>query len=132
MKFGQLIEYSVRNIFLKKSCRKWGSKTSSRHLLSSKKALYQVKAKVVSALVLIYIGTPRLAHTIKSWRFRLLIQRYGKFRFFNKGTRASFSLTFCICFSCCILLTDRIHYLVVIASWDNGQYVRCNYLLSSP
>ena len=30
MEFGQLIEHNVRNIFLRKSCRKWGGETSSR------------------------------------------------------------------------------------------------------
>ena len=29
MKFGQLIEYNKRNIFLQKLCRKWGKKTTS-------------------------------------------------------------------------------------------------------
>ena len=32
LKFGQLIEYNNRNIFLQKSCRKWGRETSSRPL----------------------------------------------------------------------------------------------------
>ena len=32
MKFGQLIEYDVTNIFLPKSCRKWGMETSSRRI----------------------------------------------------------------------------------------------------
>ena len=33
MKFGQLIEYNKRNIFLQKLCRKWGKETSFRPLL---------------------------------------------------------------------------------------------------
>ena len=32
MKFGQLIEYNKRNIFLQKLCGKWGRETSSRPL----------------------------------------------------------------------------------------------------
>ena len=32
MKFGQLIEYNKRNIFLQKLCRKWGKETSSKPL----------------------------------------------------------------------------------------------------
>ena len=43
-KIGQVIEYNKRNIFPQKSCRKWGRETSSRPLLSFKKALYEVKA----------------------------------------------------------------------------------------
>ena len=30
MKFGQLIEYKIRNIFLENSCKQWGNETSSR------------------------------------------------------------------------------------------------------
>ena len=33
IKFGQSIQYNMRNIFLQKSCRKWGRGTSSRPLL---------------------------------------------------------------------------------------------------
>ena len=43
MKFGQLIKYNVRNIFLKKSGRKSSRKASFRTLLL-KEALYKVKA----------------------------------------------------------------------------------------
>ena len=32
MKFGQLIAYNKRNIFIPKLCRKWGKETSSRPL----------------------------------------------------------------------------------------------------
>ena len=32
MKFGELIEYNKRNIFLQKLCRKWGRETSSKPL----------------------------------------------------------------------------------------------------
>ena len=46
MKFGQLIKYSVKNIFLQKLCRKWGKETISRPLLVFyQKALYKVRAK---------------------------------------------------------------------------------------
>ena len=37
MKFGQLLEYNKRNIFLQKLCRKWDKETSSRPLDFSKK-----------------------------------------------------------------------------------------------
>ena len=41
MKFGQLVEYNVRNVFLYKLCKKW-SKESSSFLLFFYKALYKV------------------------------------------------------------------------------------------
>ena len=43
VKFSQLTEYNVRNIFLQKSFRKWGRETSSRPLLLFKKALRKIK-----------------------------------------------------------------------------------------
>ena len=46
MKFGRVIEYNKRNIFLQiqKSCTKSGKKTSSRPLFVFIKVLYEVKA----------------------------------------------------------------------------------------
>ena len=38
MKYGQLIEHSKTNIFNQKLWAKWGSQTSSRHLLIFEKA----------------------------------------------------------------------------------------------
>ena len=44
MEFDQLIEYDKRNIFLKKSCKKWGRETSPRPPIIYKKVLYELKA----------------------------------------------------------------------------------------
>ena len=44
MKFAQLIKYRVRNIFLQKSCRKWGRETSFRSHFVFFKALHKVVA----------------------------------------------------------------------------------------
>ena len=41
IRFGQLIKYSMRNIFLQKSCRKWGRGTSSRPLFVFQKSFIQ-------------------------------------------------------------------------------------------
>ena len=49
MKFGQLIEYNKRNIFLQKSCRKWGRETSSRPLCFFKKSIIYGKSKFSAA-----------------------------------------------------------------------------------
>ena len=45
IKSGQLIKHNKINIFLQKSCRKWGKKTSSRHFFYflNKKVLYELK-----------------------------------------------------------------------------------------
>ena len=45
MKFGQLIEYNKRNIFLQKLCKKWGRETSSRPLFVFLKSFILGKSK---------------------------------------------------------------------------------------
>ena len=59
MKFGQLIEYNKRNIFLQKLCRKWGKETSSRPLYFLKKL--NMWKQVVCSLVSGYVVSPQLA-----------------------------------------------------------------------
>ena len=54
-KFGQLIEHNLRNIFLRKLCRKCGRKTNSRRLFA-----FLEKVKVASTLVWIDFGIPCL------------------------------------------------------------------------
>ena len=44
MKFGQLIEYNKRNIFLQKSCRNEAGRLVSDPFLFFKKALHKLKA----------------------------------------------------------------------------------------
>ena len=44
MKFYLLIEYNMRNIFLKKSCSEWGGDTSSRPVFVFKNTSHEVKA----------------------------------------------------------------------------------------
>ena len=69
MKFGPLIEYNKSNIFLQKSCRKWGSENSSKPLyfLKSSKPLYFLKKlnarwkQVACSLVSIYFDNPQIA-----------------------------------------------------------------------
>ena len=45
IKFGLLIEYNVTNIFMLKLRRKWGRKTSSRHLFVFRKSFMGTKSK---------------------------------------------------------------------------------------
>ena len=45
MKFSQLIEYDKRNIFIEKSCRKWGKETSFRLLVVFWKSIILGKSK---------------------------------------------------------------------------------------
>ena len=52
---GQLIKYN-ENIFLQKSCRKWGRETTSRPLFVFFKNLHITWKQVVSTFILIYFG----------------------------------------------------------------------------
>ena len=57
MTFRQLVEYMVKDIFLWKSCRKWGREISTRQT-----SFYFLKSKWSAPLI--YFGSPRLKHTI--------------------------------------------------------------------
>ena len=53
MKFGQLIEYNMRNIFLQKSCTKYGGETILRPF-SKKSKLSIFLDQVLHSLFLLY------------------------------------------------------------------------------
>ena len=113
IKFGQLIKYCVRNIFLQKSCSKWGRETSSILLFVFLKKFYIRYKQVVSTLVLICFIRPRFGQTIKT-NFISLHTVYPEIcsiLIFYKGSGTSFSKTFCVSFFkkifiLSILLTD--------------------------
>ena len=69
MKFGQLIEYKMRNIFFQTSYKKWGGRLD-----------------------------PELWGKSKWSSPELLIQRYAQFWLFRKGSGNSFSTTFYVWF----------------------------------
>ena len=111
MKFGSLIQY-IRNIFLQKSCRKWGWETRSRLLFVFWKILIWSKSKWL-AFASICFGIPRPGRTIET-NFRLLIQRYVQFCFFKKRSRTSFWATFCAC-----LFKENISHVLIYINWPN-------------
>ena len=133
MKFGQLIEYNKRNIFLQKSCRKWGRETSSRPLFVFKKSFIRGKSKWSAASFWYNLIAFLLVYNKnKLWNFRLLIQRYVQFWFFRKGSGNSFSTTFWEWFlkkNGSHVIT-KFYCLIPFTSWDIGQDVYCNYLLT--
>ena len=56
MKFGQLIESNMKNIFLQKSCTKYGGETSPRPFSEKLKMRISLAqwSKVLSSLLLLY------------------------------------------------------------------------------
>ena len=57
MKFGQLIEYNTRNIFLEKSCTKYGGETISRPFFEKPKLNISLdqQSKFLYSLFLLYV-----------------------------------------------------------------------------
>ena len=70
-KFGQVIEYNNRIIFLQKSCRRWGKEISSRPHFFKKKALYEVKANDLQLSFNHFSIVLNLAKTIKTKYIKL-------------------------------------------------------------
>ena len=57
MKFGQLIEYNMRNIFLEQSCTKCGGETIHRPFSKNSKLSISLdqSSKVFNSLLLLYV-----------------------------------------------------------------------------
>ena len=112
MKFGQLI-YHKGNIFLQKSCRKWGGETSSRHLFFKKGFMWgKLKWPELSFNIFRQAST---WYTIKTNCIKVLNywSRDMLNLDFSKIGLEIISSTFLYdfqekCFSCYILLTDSI------------------------
>ena len=114
MKFGQLLEYNKRKIFLQKLCRRWDRETSSRLLFIFKKCLIWGKSKwsaayfqYISIALSLGYNKNKLYKTLNYWSRDML-----NFNFPENRSRASFSTSFCVWFfknnvSCYILLTDQ-------------------------
>ena len=86
------------------------------HTSFFKKRFYVAKANSQYLLIIIYFGSPRLGHAIKtnSKNLRLLIQRYAqlRLRIFREESGAIFSIIFLVkCLSCYIQLSDCLYFL---------------------
>ena len=72
MKFGQLIEYNMGNVFFfQKPCRKWGRESSSKPLYVFKKALYAFASWGIGQYVYCTCFLSRL-WTNKFWNYPCL------------------------------------------------------------
>ena len=132
MKFGQLIEYNVTNIFLEKSCRRWGRETGFRPLFFYKKALYEIKAKGFHILVSIYFDSPRLEHKTKLNCIKLL-DCWPRVMLNFDISEKSLWLVSPACF---VNFSRKMFLRLYSINWRNFivnmfQHVYCKYLLSS-
>ena len=95
MKFGQLMEYNMRNIFLQNSCRRYDREISSRPYFILK--LYMGQKQVISTLFQSSTWTNR-----KNKQYRTLDFRFRDMLnsdFMKKRSETSFCTTFCVwCF----------------------------------
>ena len=85
MKFGNLIKYNKRNIFLQITCREWGRETSSRYLF--KKVLHEAKASGLQLSFNIFRWPSTLAYN-KNKLYKTSNYRYRdmlNFDFLEKG-----------------------------------------------
>ena len=117
MKFGHVIEYNMRNIFLQISCRKIDRETSSRPLFCFffSKALLEVKA---SGLQLSFniLRQSSIWHTIKTNCINIQAidsEIWSIFIFQKRVSEQYLWRILCMifqgkCFSCYTLLTDQI------------------------
>ena len=122
MKFSQLIEYKMRNIFLEKSYTSCGGKTSLRPF--SGKLKWSISGSGYLWIVWSFMQFVFIVLQVESCRNKMKLSyrplaftSYWVFVFEEK------------CFSCYILLI-KFHCLVAFTSWDIGQYVYYNCSLT--
>ena len=115
MKFGQLAEYNKGNIFLQKSCIKWGREISSRPLFVFLKSFTWGKSKLPATCFHYISIVHKLAYNINKLCKTLSYWSGDIFHFdFLEKCLGIVSPPHLVCyfwtksFSCCILLTDQV------------------------
>ena len=80
MKFGQLVEYNMRNIFLEKSCIKYGGRTSPRpfHKKSELSISLDQHSDVLNSLFLLYVQVEGYLNILKLRCITLDIKLFQK------------------------------------------------------
>ena len=132
MKFGQLIEYEVRNIFLEKSCTKYVGETSPGPFLKSQNWTYIWMNSLKSYTALLYAKlSVILKILILGWR----PLAFTSSKAFSKKTKRSLKLALGILFLHFLIFVlfypiNWINFNVWFTSWDITQYVHCNCLLN--
>ena len=116
MKFGQLIEFNRRNIFLQKSGRKWGRETSSRPLFMTLKQKVCSLVSITSIVLNLAYNKNKLYENLEYWSRDIL-----NFDFLENGLEIVFPPHSVYGFSGNKLF-------IAFTSWDIGQYVYCNCL----
>ena len=138
MKFGQLIEYNMRNILLQKSYRKCGGETIPRPF--SKKWKLNISLDHLSkVLYSLFLYCAKLRTIEIYWKLSCRLFAFTTYKAFleNKSRsgiilHASFTTWFLKKSISHVIFYYQIKFncLFVFTSWDIGQYVCCNCLLT--
>ena len=129
IKFGQVIEGSMKNIFLRKSCWIWGRETSSRHVFWFLKKLYMKQKQLVSTLVSVYLVVLNLDIQLKLYKTSECWSRNIRNFDFLKSFRTSFSTQIYawifkkIVPHVILYKLIKFYFLIVLTSWYVYQSV---------
>ena len=139
MKFGQLIEYNMRNIFLEKLYSKCGGETIAR--LVSKRSKLSIsldqQSKVLHSLFLFYACQAEDYLNILKLSCRGFT--FTSYKAFSKNKKRSwtslpalFSAWFMTKYISLVIFyyLTKCYCLVAFTTWDVGQYIYCNCLLT--
>ena len=136
MKYGQLIIYNVRYIFLEIPCRKWGRKTTSRLIFKNTINRVKTSGRYLSFNIFWYFATwtydkNKVYKTSDCWFKDML-----NFDFLNKCLRLvspphfeyDFSNKYALCYN---LLVDQMSNVIVWWCLFLEILVYCNYLFTN-
>ena len=135
MKFGQLIEYNMRNIFLEKSYTKCGEETIHSHFLIVQHWAY-LRINSLKFYTVLYSQAEDCRNILKISCRPLAFTSYKASLKNENRSGTSFPGSFSTWFlkkniSLVIFYyLTKFHCLVAFTSWDIGQYGYCNGLLT--
>ena len=111
MRFGQLLEYNMKNSFLKKSYRKCGGETISRHF--SKKSKLRISPDQY----------PKVLYSLF-----LLCGKWGLSKYIE--TKLQTTCFYLILKLVSLIFGENYLFCYILYLWDIGQYVYCNCFLT--
>ena len=129
MKFGQLIEHSMKNIFLGKSYTKFDGGASPRPFYKKSKLNIRSTVRNVIILLLLYVLVEIYENILKRSWWPPVFTLYKAFLKNKKRSGTSLSVSICAWFLKKNISHDVFHYLpdfiiwLPFISWDVGQHV---------
>ena len=136
MKFGQLIKYNMRNIFLEKTVDKMWWRNFSQTLFQKIKIGHTSESIVLNSIQFIFI-----VYQIGDYQNKLKLSSrplaFASYKTFLKNKKSS-GTSLLVSFSAWFLRKNvsvfifyyltKLHCLVAFTSWSTGQFVYCSCL----